>query len=97
MSFDFKIQWTPGKWNTVADALSRRRHFRDVATDTSDLSGSLNAIFTVTDDILHQIETACVDDELYEEMCRYLIDPDNLEEADDPEPVPPNKRTLVKC
>lgn len=43
--FDLHIEWTPGTWNTVADALSRRTHAHDVGTQTEDDPMSL---FNVT-------------------------------------------------
>jgi hypothetical protein len=52
LTYDFKIQWKPGKWNTVADALSRRRH---TTTTGSDPHVKLNEIAEISDDLFKDI------------------------------------------
>jgi hypothetical protein len=95
MSYDFQIQWQPGDWNTVADALSRRRHTQDRGTDPINYNTDLNAITEITDDILDEIKEMTPDDAFAKEISQYLEDPQNPH-ADEPLPAPKELATQVK-
>ena len=91
LTYDFQIQWQPGEWNTVADALSRRRHTQDRGTNTT----QLNAITEITNDMLDDIRDMSPDDAFYKQISQYLEDPQNPN-ADEPEPIPNELNTQVR-
>jgi len=74
LSYDFEIQWHPGKWNTVADALSRRSHLTTTGTDPHI---DLNNITEITDDLLDEIRKMTPDEPFFKEISPYLADPDD--------------------
>ncbi|TPX40313.1 hypothetical protein CcCBS67573_g10629 [Chytriomyces confervae] len=90
LSYDFKIQWTPGEWNTVADALSRRRFASDAsvqvdlyqnATHVSlELPDSMLLNTTelrITDDLINDVKDMNTTDPEFLKITQYLVDPEN--------------------
>jgi hypothetical protein len=97
LSYDFEIQWMPGSWNTIADALSRRTHTRDAANDPHIPITALNAIFEVHADLFSEIEKMTPDDPEFKEISQHLVDPQDPDTFNDqPPPVPKHLRTRIK-
>lgn len=99
---DFQIEWTPGKWNTIADVLSRRRHSSDVSTQTDlvfdDYTLSDISAVTINDDLLADIRDTNSTDPEYLEITEHLIDAENPADDNDnePPPVPKHLATRIK-
>jgi hypothetical protein len=92
LAFDFKIEWTPGKWNTIADALSRRTFAKEEGVQTE--VDQLNVILTVDNDLLAGIKGALKDDEFFRDISQYLVDPDDPTTYDNAQKtIPPEDRT----
>jgi hypothetical protein len=92
LSYDFEIQWQPGKWNKVADALSGRSH---LTTTGSDPHTSINAITEIADFLLDDIRQMTPDHPFFKEISPYLVDPDDPNSIqDDPQRnTPKHQRT----
>lgn len=99
---DFRIEWTPGHWNTIADALSRRRHSSDVSTQTdfSDIQPTLNDIsaLVINDELISDIRDTNPTDPEYLEITEHLADADDhdLADNDNRPPVPKHLATRIK-
>ena len=96
LTYDFQIQWTPGNWNTVADAISRRSYRKDAATSTLN---AMDAYYTVSHDLLADIKAQCQRDEEYLEISKFLVDTDDPAfQNEEPEAaeVPASLRTKLK-
>jgi hypothetical protein len=92
LSYDFEIQWKPGKLNTVADALSRRQYTKDAANDPH---VELNNLTEANNEIVFEIKDMVPDDPFFKEITQYLIDPMKPEGQQYPRSIPWPLRTQV--
>jgi hypothetical protein len=95
LSLDFQIQWHPGEWNTIADALSRRSFTSDQSTQAS-----LNVLQPITmeinNDLLQDIKDNLPTDPQFIEISQHLIDPDDPDTFDNnPDAAPRALRTSL--
>jgi hypothetical protein len=90
LSVDFQIQIIPGKWNSIADALSRRRHTDDVAVNTDmDATYFINSLeLVIDDDLLNEIKNNLSTDDEFQEISQYLVDPNDPQTYSNAENVP---------
>ncbi|TPX52255.1 hypothetical protein CcCBS67573_g09911, partial [Chytriomyces confervae] len=103
LAYDFQIQWTPGEWNTIADALSRRRFATDASVQVNLQGNSIHSTvqipesylllntttLTITDNLMNNIKDMNTTDPQFLEIAQFLVDPLDPETYDhDPSKAP---------